>query len=167
MSGYEQSAVVVGSAILATLLAAIAYIDIRRFIIPNVLNLVLGAAGLCVQFAIQPGELPARVAFAIGFGLLFWLVRELHYRLRGAVGLGLGDVKMAAAAAIWVSPMLLPVLLFLSSASALLFAGARAATVGSVSTATRIPFGPFLAIGLAGTWMLEQYTALGEGLIGW
>jgi len=165
MPGCEPFAVAVASMILAALLVAIAYIDARRFVIPNELNLALGAAGLCVQLVMQPADLPERVAFAIGFGLLFWLVRELHYRLRGAIGLGLGDVKMAAAAAIWISPMLLPVLLFLASASALLFVGARAATSGSVSTATRIPFGPFLAIGLAGTWMLEQYTALGEGLI--
>ena len=62
------------------------------------------------------------------YGLLpvKWLLFDDFWNLiTGRIGLGLGDVKMLAAAACWIDPLLLPVLLFIASATALLFVGGQ------------------------------------------
>ncbi|MEO5326526.1 A24 family peptidase [Mesorhizobium sp. CC13] len=160
-------AVVAASLVLAGLLAAITIVDFRRMVIPNGLNLALGLSGACFLLIARPDNLPEHLLAAAGFGLLFWLLREAHSRLRSATGLGMGDVKMAAAAAVWVNPLLLPVLLFVASASALVFAGLRLAGTGPSNMGTRIPFGPFLAIGLASVWTLENFVFWSGDPIGW
>ncbi|MGF7062151.1 prepilin peptidase [Aminobacter sp. BE322] len=160
-------AVIAASLVLAGLLAAIAVVDFRRMVIPNGLNLALGLSGACFLLIARPDNLPEHLLAAAGFGLLFWLLREAHSRLRGATGLGMGDVKMAAAAAVWINPLLLPVLLFVASASALVFAGLRLAATGSSIMGTRIPYGPFLAIGLVSVWTLENFVLWSEDPTGW
>lgn len=123
----------------------IAWIDLRRRIIPDGLNLALACAGLglaawqdpeAVSVLLRGGE--AFVAYG-----LFRGVRALHARLRGRIGLGLGDVKFLAAATAWTGLAGLPVLILVASLSALAVVVLR-----RLDAATRLPFGPFLALGL-------------------
>src|SRR6185369_15412268 len=109
---------------------AIAIADFRRQIIPDGLNLVLAGIGLCYQLATEAGGLPVHLLFAAATFAAAWLLRRGHFLMTGRIGLGLGDVKMLAAAACWISPLLLPVLLFIASASALLFVGGRVVATG-------------------------------------
>jgi leader peptidase (prepilin peptidase)/N-methyltransferase len=71
------------------------------------------------------------------------------------MGLGLGDVKLAAAAAAWFSLWMLPLFLFVASFSALVFLLASSAG-GAKSYTRKIPFGPFLAGALIVTWNTER-----------
>ena len=129
----------------------IAWIDLRRRIIPDGLNLALLCAGLALTAwreadgsALLPRAGEAAVTFA-----LFWGVRALHARLRGRIGLGLGDVKFLAAATAWTGLAGLPLLILVASLSALLVVVLR-----RLDAATRLPFGPFLALGLhAALWL--------------
>ncbi len=146
---------------LIVLLAVISVIDIQTLTIPNSLNAALAVAGLGFQLGFAPVTSMAPIAGALLLVAIFFLVRALYRRMRGTVGLGLGDVKMAGASALWLQPASLPIFVFVSSATALtflLFFGKRDVRYGMTG---RLPFGPFLALGLLVTWCLETFTDIG------
>lgn len=119
----HPSLVLAATIALVAILCAISIADFRRQIIPDALNLALAGIGLAYQMATD--GLPVHILFAAATFAAAWAIRRGHFLMTGRIGLGLGDVKMLAAAACWISPLLLPVLLFIASASALLFVGGR------------------------------------------
>jgi leader peptidase (prepilin peptidase)/N-methyltransferase len=148
---------------LVAILCAISIADFRRQIIPDALNLALAGIGLAHQMATD--GLPVHILFAAATFAAAWAIRHGHFLMTGRIGLGLGDVKMLAAAACWISPLLLPVLLFIASASALLFVGGHVLATGPAAARARVAFGPFIAIGLGCSWALEQFAGLDMGLL--
>ncbi|MBY3136112.1 prepilin peptidase [Rhizobium laguerreae] len=137
--------------ILAICMLAVGYIDFQRMVIPDWLNVIVVAVG--IVFKLQYGYPTALAALLFGTVvlLLFWGLRYVHWRFRGVVGLGLGDVKLAGAAAVWLDPGIFPVFLFVASALALLYfcvVARRSANIMSL----RVPFGPFLAFALFAAW---------------
>lgn len=139
--------------VLIFLLAAISYIDIQQMRIPNVLNMLLASAGISYWVLSSKESLPIQLASGLGFALMIWLVRFGYLKLTGRVGLGLGDIKMAGAGAVWINPLLLPFFLFSASASGLVYA----LIVSKPGKNERMPFGPFLAVGLISSWMAENF----------
>lgn len=156
---------VVATIALAAVLAAISIIDFRRQLIPDRLNLALAGIGLGYQIAIGADGLPVWLLSAASTFAAAWLIRRGHFLMTGRIGLGLGDVKMLGAAACWISPLLLPVLLFIASASALLFIGGQVIMAGQAAARARVAFGPFIAMGLGCCWALEQFAGLNMGEI--
>lgn len=141
--------------LLAAVLAAIARADFARLVIPDRLNLALAALGLAWQ-AVRLQALPlAALVAAAGVFAALWLIAAGFRRWRGRTGLGLGDVKMAAAAATWISPWNLPLLFMLACGAALAFVAIAAIGGRPAGRETRVPFGPFIGLGLAATWGLE------------
>jgi len=140
---------------LASLL--LAWIDLRRGIIPDWLNLMIATLGLA-RIAILDDWPLALGAAAEGIltGAIVWLLRWLYFRLRQRQGLGLGDVKLLAAAAIWVGIAGIPMLLLVASLAALAAAGILHLTGEKMTRQTALPFGPFLALGLLTTLALQQ-----------
>ncbi|MFB9980717.1 prepilin peptidase [Mesorhizobium kowhaii] len=161
----HPSLVLAATVALAAVLAAISIADFRRQIIPDRLNLALAVLGLGYQMATEADGVPLRLLFAVATFAAAWLIRRGHFLMTGRIGLGLGDVKMLAAAACWISPLLLPVLLFIASASALLFVGGQVLATGPAAVRARVAFGPFIAIGLGCSWALEQFAGLNMGLL--
>lgn len=149
-------ATVVFGAILVALLVALAAIDLQRMILPDPLNALLAAAGLGHAFWFE--QLPEAMLGAVFAGFLLWAVAAGYRRWRAVEGLGLGDVKLAAAGATWtgvagVGPMLLA-----ATASCALVLLASAAREGRIDARQRFPFGPFLAFGVFAAWLLTQAT---------
>jgi leader peptidase (prepilin peptidase) / N-methyltransferase len=144
------------TAVLIISFGIICYVDFRWFVIPNSINVFLLLAGL--SFRLQQGwvETLAACAFALLVALLMWAIRHVHLRLTGRVGLGLGDVKLAGAAAVWFSPWMFPLFLFLASSLALIFLLVATLARKGLSTG-KVPFGPFLAGSLIITWNLEPF----------
>ncbi|WP_194744734.1 A24 family peptidase [Thermaurantiacus tibetensis] len=128
-------------ALFGWLLLAAAALDLRHHWLPDWLTLPLLALGLGLSLARDPSGFPAQAAAAGGFLLLFWLVREAHFRLRGCEGLGLGDVKLAAALGAWVNPVLLPPLLLLAALAGLLWAAFVRARAGAGAEGTAVGAG--------------------------
>ena len=139
-------------------------IDLRRRIIPNALNgalLGLGLAVVAAQNLARPD--PAGAAGAVGLALaeaalaygLFAALRAGYGRLRGRTGLGLGDVKFVAAAMPWIGLAQLPLMILVASTSALLAVAALRLTGRRIGADTRLPFGPFLVLGLHGAQLLR------------
>jgi leader peptidase (prepilin peptidase)/N-methyltransferase len=150
------------SCVLGWAMLAIAAIDARRFTIPDVLSLPAIVLGLLASGSLlEPshGRLVGQdhVIGALLGGAGFWLVREAYARLRGREGLGLGDVKLAAAAGAWTGWNDLPNVVLLAATMALGLATALAIVRGrSLMGAERIAFGAFLAPSVWIVWMLRQ-----------
>lgn len=151
---------------LSAILAAIVWIDFRRLVIPDALNLALAATGLVYQASVSPDFFWVQAAVGAAVLILFWLIRRAHTAGTRRIGLGLGDVKMAGASAIWLSPWNLPLFVFAASFSALIFAVGRHLLRKDLTAATRQPFGPFLSAGLFLTWLGEQHFSTLQGFVG-
>jgi leader peptidase (prepilin peptidase) / N-methyltransferase len=144
--------------LLAIASALLAWIDFRRGIIPDWLNLFIALLGL-LRAILLDGWGAALAAGLEGFivGAIVWLLRRLYFLLRKHHGLGLGDVKLLAASAIWIGVMGVPFQLLVASLAALVAAAAAHLGGQKMTRETSLPFGPFLALGLLAALALQQY----------
>ncbi|MFO1028515.1 MAG: A24 family peptidase [Acetobacteraceae bacterium] len=135
-------------------LLALAWIDIRTMLLPDILTLPLLLAGLALAARLGPDEfLNHAMAAVLGFSVLFGIARGYRW-LRGRDGMGRGDAKLFAALGAWIGLYDLATVLLVASCLGLL--GALIATLAGrrVTATTAIPFGPFLAF--AG-WLVWLY----------
>lgn len=140
---------------------AVALIDIRRGIIPNGLNLFIAGLGLA-NAALSGGAMAGIEALggAAAVGTIFWLLRRLYFVLRKIQGIGLGDVKLLAAATAWIGVSGIPTLLLIATLTALAAIGGLQLAGQDMTRRTSLPFGPFLAIGLLATFAAQQFLGL-------
>lgn len=146
---------------LGLIMLAIAVIDARHFIIPDLLNaagLVLGLA----QAAILSGQAGWSALADAGLraavlAALFWILRAGYAWLRGRDGIGLGDVKLAAVAGAWLDWIVMPIAIEIAALSAL---GAWAIHHGfrrrAIRVNARLPFGLFFAPAIWIGWLLQM-----------
>lgn len=126
-------------------LLALAVIDFRTYLLPDILTLPLLWAGLLYQLVFQPFLLTNAVVGAISGYLILWSFFWAFKLLTGKEGMGYGDFKLLAALGAWLGWSFLPLLLLLSAG--------LGAIVGIIAQASfprlrgaPLPFGPFLAI---------------------
>ncbi|NTG48081.1 prepilin peptidase [Agrobacterium rhizogenes] len=133
----------------------IAWIDLKIMRIPDHWNVLL--AGLGIAYRLPFGDLDTLRALAVGLATMaaFALLRWVHRRISGRIGLGLGDVKFIGSAAVWFSPWNLPLFFMLASSTALLFSLIFLRGKSTALRNLRVPFGPFLGIALVLTWLSE------------
>ncbi|MBA8882031.1 prepilin peptidase [Phyllobacterium myrsinacearum] len=143
-------------AILIIIVAAICYFDFRFFVVPDWLNLLLFGTGIMMKGLAGWHDAVMALLVATGVSLMLFLVREVHRRYTGRIGLGLGDVKLAGASSVWFSPWNFPLYLFFASLTALIYYALRYGISGRESRTLRIPFGPFLGLALLATWGAEH-----------
>jgi leader peptidase (prepilin peptidase)/N-methyltransferase len=149
-------------ALLGLASALLAWIDVRRGILPDWLNLATALVGLAKAFMLD-GWLVAFGATGDGIiiGVMVWLLRRLYFMFRNYHGLGLGDVKLLAASGVWLGIAGVPVQLLVASLTALAAAGTMQLAGRTLTRQTSLPFGPFLALGLVVTLALQQSGWLG------
>lgn len=157
---WAPPALVLFTLLLGWLLLALAAIDLKTFLLPDVLN-----AGVLLLGAVMVGMTRAdawvmHVAGAvIGYGVL-WAVETAYRRLKGIDGLGRGDAKLLGALGIWVGALGLPPVLLIASLSGLLAALVLAVKDGrGVSGQSAIAFGPWIALGGYAVWLMQQAAA--------
>lgn len=145
---------------LALIAVAIALIDARRFIIPDELNAAAALLGLAAATLASPDPLEG-----IGLALLrggalasaFLALRVSYRYLRGRDGLGLGDVKLAAVAGIWLHGLMLPAAIEIAALAALVaVAVARLRSGRAIRATHRLPFGLFFAPAIWLAWFAGQ-----------
>lgn len=135
-------------AILVGLTCYAAAVDLRQMIIPDPVNLAIFVSGIAASFLLGvTGPVSALAGAVLGGGGL-WLVQRAFRAYRGYDGLGLGDVKFAAAAGAWTGMEGLAFALVLASLSALLYLLARRLVDSGFDARQPMPFGPFLAVGV-------------------
>ena len=128
------------------MLAALAVIDFRTFILPNLLTLPLIAIGLGFAYW-QNGLKPALIGATIGYAG-FVLLELIYKKVRGKDGLGRGDAKLLAAGGAWCGWYGLPFIILIASASGLVHALLQRKNETPI-----LPFGPHLALGIFLTWL--------------
>ena len=153
---WDDAAEIAIDLVFVTVLATVTLTDLERRIIPN--KVLLAGAIVCLAIAVptDPDGVPERlVAAAAAGGVLF--LAALAY----PGGMGLGDVKLAAAMGLFLGRAVAPaILVALLTASAVGIA--LIARHGASARKMAIPFGPFLALGgvvgmLAGDQLLDAY----------
>ena len=163
----------VGGAALALLCVAIAVIDRRRFLIPDELSAALLLAGLAVSALAAEnaahGFFLAAARAAVMFAA-FLAFRIGFRRLRGFDGMGLGDVKLAAAAGAWLDWASLPLAVNIAALAALAAALVQRIRSKDVGMRSRLPFGAFLAPAIWLCWIMatvgENESGLGLAALG-
>jgi len=88
-------------------LLALSLADWRHFLLPDAITLPLLPLGLAAASWLEPGTadvLLAHLAAAVAVSLLLLTLRWGYLRLRDREGLGLGDVKLAAAGGARAAP---------------------------------------------------------------
>jgi leader peptidase (prepilin peptidase)/N-methyltransferase len=148
-------------AVLAGLMLAIAVIDNRRMIIPDELNALAFIAGLIAAgvgaeavpaIAIWQALVRASLMFALFFGF-----RAGFRALRGLEGIGLGDVKLAAVAGLWLDWAFLPIAVEVAALSALAVALYARLQGERFDPKARLPFGAFFAPAIWICWVLTAW----------
>jgi len=152
----------VGGAVLASISVAIAVIDRRKLLIPNELSAGALLVGLAVSALGAENAMDRFVLAAARAALMFaafFAFRVGFRRLRGVDGMGLGDVKLAAAAGAWLDWGYLPLAVNIAALAALTVALVRRLFGKDVGVRSKLPFGAFFAPAIWLCWLLA---ALGD-----
>jgi len=145
-------------AALAVLALAIAIVDRRRLIIPNELNAMAFVAGLTAttlksQPASEAAVLDALLRASVMF-VAFFAFRAGYKQLRGVDGMGLGDVKLAAVAGVWLDWTDLPMAVEIAALSALASALFGRLKGNKYGLTVKMPFGLFFAPAIWICWLV-------------
>lgn len=134
-------------------LLTLAWIDLRHWVLPDLLTLPLLILGLVAAAAWDPNGLADRAAaVALGYIALrgiAWAYR----RLRRREGLGEGDAKLFGAAGAWLGTAALPQVVLLAALAALAAAAGAGLAGIRLRTHSALPFGPFLAVAIWIIWL--------------
>jgi leader peptidase (prepilin peptidase)/N-methyltransferase len=139
-------------AIFFSILLAIALTDAKHYLIPDPLSIGGLAAGLAASF--MPGfptPLTAVFGAALGFVILFG-VGWLGERVFKKPAMGGGDMKMMAMVGAFLGPLGAVMTIFLGALTGSLIFGPI-----SLKTGKLVPFGVFLALGAAVTFLFGEY----------
>lgn len=149
---------------LVPVLVAIAAWDARLFLIPDTLSAagaLLGLAAAALTAGGTAADMTSATLLAVARGAvlagLFLAIRTGYRLLRGHVGLGLGDVKLAGVAGIWLEPAGMVAAVEIAALSALAAIGVRHVLSGrTFRPRARLPLGLFLAPAIWIAWVLER-----------
>jgi leader peptidase (prepilin peptidase) / N-methyltransferase len=134
-------------------LLTLAAIDLRAFVLPDVITLPLISAGLLVAWTLNPGLLVGHALGAVAGFVTFAAITGAYRQARGRDGLGLGDAKLLAAAGAWLGWQALPSVVMMAAASGLALALATSLGGGKLTWTSRIAFGPHVALAFWLVWL--------------
>jgi leader peptidase (prepilin peptidase) / N-methyltransferase len=148
-------------AALALNMLAIAVIDWRFFFIPDELNALAIALGLiALGFDDRSGKLTLALDASIRgatMAVLFYALRFAYRRLRGCEGMGIGDVKLAGVAGIWLDWPSLTIAVEIAAFGALGLVLSRHVQGGrALDPLMKLPFGAFFAPAIWICWLLAR-----------
>ena len=139
-----------GGAVLLVALIQLARIDWATHRLPNILTLPLIGAGLIWAFWTVDDLYPHLLGAALGYGV-FWAVEVAYRVIRKRDGLGRGDAKLLAVGGAWCGVWALPAIVLIASLAALAYVLPK-----GEDRQTRLAFGPFLAVGIGGVWLVQR-----------
>ena len=144
-------------------LLALTFIDLDTQLLPDDITLPLLWLGLIVNAFSAFTDLRSAVLGAAGGYLLLWTVYWGFRLLAKKEGMGYGDFKLLAALGAWTGWQVLPFVVLVSAGTGAIIGGLLLWRSKSGSD-TRIPFGPYLALGgLAGLLWGRQAVILWIG----
>ena len=140
--------VALASTALGALMIAGAEVDARTYLLPDAVTWSSIALGILAASALNSFEpwlsAGAAVARAAATASALVLLRWGYGRIRGREGLGLGDVKLAAAVGAWLPLALIPFCFALATGAALVTVVFARLRGKSIAATMKLPFGAFL-----------------------
>ena len=127
------------------------FIDLKHYIIPDVLTFPLMIIGFVKSFdpnlntSIFPNYLHSLIGGIFGY-LIIWSIIYFYKKLRNKEGMGLGDAKLMAVIGFWFGWISIPFTIFISSTVALILV-VPSLINRSRKMSSEIPFGPYIIIG--------------------
>lgn len=137
--------------ILSIFFIIIFFIDLKHFIIPNVLTFPLMVIGFLKSFdpnlnqTIFPNYINSLIGGLLGYSII-WLIIFFYKKVRKKEGMGLGDAKLMAVIGFWFGWISIPFTIFISSTVALVLV-VPSLINQSRKMSSEIPFGPYIIIG--------------------
>ena len=143
---FGYSSALLYALVFAWAMIALAFIDFDTQLLPDDITLPLLWLGLLVNaFGVFVDLRSAVFGAAAGY-LVLWLVYWGFRLLAGKEGMGFGDFKLLAAIGAWTGWQVLPFVILVSAGLGAVIGGVGLA-MAKQGRDTRIPFGPFLALG--------------------
>ena len=123
------------------------FIDLKHFIIPDVITFPLMALGFIKSFIpnldpLFPYYVLSLIGGVFGYGII-WGIIFFYKQVKKKEGMGLGDAKLFAVIGFWFGLDAVPFIIFLSSTIALISV-APDLIKKSKKMSTQIPFGPYI-----------------------
>jgi leader peptidase (prepilin peptidase)/N-methyltransferase len=142
---------------LVVILVPTALIDLEHRIIPDALMAIGAVVGLALVFVADPGHVGTHLIAAAAAAGFFFVVVLVYPR-----GMGMGDVKLAGLLGLYLGASVAPALLVALVTGTVVGVAIMARKGMHEGRKTKIPFGPFLALGgivglLAGPAMIDWY----------
>ena len=137
--------------ILSIFFIIIFFIDLKHFIIPNVLTFPLMVIGFLKSFdpnlnqTIFPNYINSLIGGLLGYSII-WLIIFFYKKVRKKEGMGLGDAKLMAVIGFWFGWISIPFTIFISSTVALILV-IPSLINQSRKMSSETPFGPYIIIG--------------------
>ena len=136
--------------ILGLIFLIIFFIDLKHFIIPNVLTFSLMLLGFVKSFdpnlhPMFPNFINSIIGGIFGYGII-WSIIFFYKQIRKKEGMGLGDAKLLSAIGFWFGWFAIPFVIFISSITALLSV-VPSLINKSKKLSSQIPFGPYIILG--------------------
>jgi leader peptidase (prepilin peptidase) / N-methyltransferase len=125
---------------------ALAFIDFDTQLLPDDITLPLLWLGLIANAFGTFTDLRSAVLGAVGGYMILWCVYWAFRILAKKEGMGYGDFKLLAAIGAWTGWQVLPVVIIASAGLGAVI-GSLALWLARKGADTRIPFGPYLALG--------------------
>ena len=125
------------------------FIDLKHFIIPNILTFSLMIIGFIKSFdpnlnSMFPNYINSLIGGIFGYGII-WLIIFIYKAIRKKEGMGLGDAKLFGAIGFWFGWVSIPFIIFLSSITALIHV-IPSLFNKSKNISSQIPFGPYIIL---------------------
>ena len=125
------------------------FIDLKHYIIPNILTFPMMVLGFVKSFdpnlnPIFPNYTNSLIGGIFGY-LIIWTIILFYKKIRNKEGMGLGDAKLLAVIGFWFGWVSIPFIIFLSSAIALIIV-IPDLLKKSKKLSSQIPFGPYIII---------------------
>jgi leader peptidase (prepilin peptidase)/N-methyltransferase len=128
--------------VLVTFLVPIAVIDFDLKVIPNKLTGPAAVLAVALGAVLEPSYLPEQLIAGAGALVFFMLPALIHKK-----GMGMGDVKLAAVLGLYLGRNVAPAIMIGLVLGVIVGAAVVAVKGVSEGRRTKVPFGPFLAMG--------------------
>ena len=126
------------------------FIDLKHYIIPDILTFPMMVLGFLKSFdpnlnSIFPNYINSLIGGLLGYGII-WSIIYFYKQVRKKEGMGLGDAKLLSVIGFWFGWIAIPFVIFISSVVALISV-IPSLIKKSKNMSSEIPFGPFLILG--------------------
>jgi leader peptidase (prepilin peptidase)/N-methyltransferase len=143
--------------VLVTFLVPIAVIDFDLKVIPNKLTAPAAVLAVALGAVLEPSYLPEQLAAGAGALAFFLLPALIHKK-----GMGMGDVKLVGVLGLYLGRDVAPAIMIGLVLGVIVGAAIVAIKGVSEGRRTKVPFGPFLAMGalvafFAGDAIVDAY----------